>query len=335
MRKHIRYPSTNRFADVAKQMRKTSVPTIRVRPKIKLHGANVAIVQNGDDVYVQSRNHVLTGGDFDMFSVVSELRLPDRRHAQPYAIYGEWAGQGCAGEPDVISDIPERTWFPFALAIGSQGDQFDHGTVGHSKRVFITDPQQISDFLGTIYTTVPDNVRVLPWAGPEVEIRAFDQEHNRVLFEDIVAQVEVIGNRDPYVEAEFGLVGRGEGLVFTQVHGDYKDGNMPMFFKVKSERHDVVKRSHVHHETVLSKDVADFVQAFVTENRVRQMAAENTGGVIDVSQLGKLIPSVIRDVLAEGANEIEAGNLDTKQVGKIAPSVIRSIVIDIQSREAA
>ncbi|PTX47026.1 RNA ligase [Gemmobacter caeni] len=331
---HIRYPSTHRFADVVTQMIKGSVQSIRVRPKIKLHGANVGIIQNGDQVYLQSRNHVLV--EFDMFSVLSELRLPDRRFDRSYAIYGEWAGPGCAEEADAVSDIPKRTFFPFALAIALTEDKkFDHNSVGHSKRSFTTDPDAISAFLSEIYTQIPENICVLPWAGPEVEIRAYDHEHNRELHEDILAQVDAIGVEDPYVKDHFGVCGRGEGLVFTQVPGDYLDGRMPMFFKVKAAHHDPVRRTHVKHETVLSKDVAEFVHAFVTENRVRQMAAENTGGVINVSQLGKLIPSVIRDVLNEGANEIEAGNLDTKQVGKIAPSVIRSIVIDIQSREAA
>lgn len=331
---HIRYPSTHRFADVVTQMAKGGVQSIRVRPKIKLHGANVGIVQNGGRVYHQSRNHVLT--DFDMFGVVSELRLPDRRFYRPYAIYGEWAGPGCAEEADAVSDIPRRTYFPFALAIArTEDDRFDHGSVGHSKRFYTTDPEAIAAFLTGIYTKIPDNIRVLPWAWPEVEIRAHDHEHNRELHEDILSQVDAIGVEDPYVKEQFGVCGRGEGLVFTQVPGDYFDGRMPMFFKVKAAHHDPVRRTHVKHETVLSKDVADFVHAFVTENRVRQMAAENTGGVIDLSKMGVLIPAVIKDVLAEGANEIQASNLDTRQIGKVAPGVIRAIVLDIQERRQA
>lgn len=337
---HVKYPSTPRFADVVVTMKESNLNAIWVRPKIKLHGANVGIVRSGGQTYLQSRRLIL-GPDRDMMNVVSELKLPDIDCDKPYVIYGEWAGPECAqvtDTPDAVALIPQRTFFVFSIAtFCGSGDQFVTDSIGDpsAEARFVVEPEDIRIFLSQIYSSVPDNVRVLPWAGEAVEMRSYDPEHNKAVFQGMQKAVSAIAEEDPYIKSEFGVVSHGEGLVYMQTAPKVPAKRLPLFFKMKTHHHDVLQRTYVRHEVVIPEDVKAFAEAFITENRIRQMADENTGGEISFKVMRKLIPAVIRDVLKEGRNEIDAGGLDISTLGKTAPDLIKRIVQDITSKQAA
>lgn len=323
---HVKWPSTRRFADVVKFMEVSNVPSMRFRPKIKLHGANAAIVFDGEKFQIQGRNHVITP-EQGLFNILDELQMPTKGiiSGKPFAIYGEWAGPGCAKNPDIISSIERKSFFVFAVAVFYGGITASHLSENYDVELF-TDPDDIEPILQIVYgDEIPSNVYVLPWEHETVVVRAHASFYNKEIHENILNKVEKIGNLDPYVLDAFGLEGPGEGLVYFQ--DDAPQGKFPHIFKVKSERHDVVKRNHVKHEIVVPESVNAFLDAFVTTNRVKQIAHEQLGVDVDIRNAGKIIPAVIRDILSEGANEIESAGMD-KDIGKHAPQSIRKIIFE-------
>lgn len=333
--KHVKWPSTRRFSDMVITMKAIGLNEATFIPKIKLHGANIAIRHSKGEWSLQGRNNVLSLSD-DLFSVCKELRLPtDMSYNYDFLIYGEWAGPGCAKDPDVVGEISQKTFFPFAVACACNG-VFDNESLANNEVEVFTKPAIIQDFLNNAYKgDVPENIKVLPYMTDlTVTIRAFDPDHNKREFERVMSAVAQIGKSDPYIKEVFGIDGRGEGMVYIQDVMEVPAGKMPMLFKVKTEHHDVVKRAAVKHEVVIPEGVAEFVENFFTRQRVEQMAFENGNLEICLKNAGPLIKFTIQDALKEGANEIEVGNLNTKDIGRMAPDAIRRIIVNVQNEKA-
>jgi len=127
-----------------------------------------------------------------------------------------------------------------------------------------------------------------------------------------------ISKRDPYIYEKFGVDGPGEGLVFYATFA-----NDIRMFKVKTKEHSVNgKRKQVITEK--PDGVDDFIETYVTENRMVQIHNEEFDGAFDMSNLGRFIGLVLQDTFKETKNEMELVDFTWKTVQRYAAPKIRS-----------
>lgn len=296
---HVPWPSIENFAHARRSLAERG--TIRVFSKVKLHGTNGAVRIDPDGtVTTQSRNQDVAPdaggtGHFGMASWVAANADAFRTLARedgPVVLYGEWAGPG-VNNGDAVSKIPERTFFVFSYAIGGPNG------VDHFSENF---PQDVVDYLnanhdfgGRLRVLPPSEVRVVNFADP------LDTER---FLADVDALVAQVGERDPYVFAEYGVEGPGEGLVF------YAEADGRPLFKAKVDGHGTAKGPRPAKQP---RDVAkvanaqDFARVAVSEERLAQALRET--GATGRKDTGTFVKWVNADVAKECAQELDLAGL--------------------------
>ncbi|MCR9145439.1 MAG: hypothetical protein NXI24_24585 [bacterium] len=324
---HIKWPSIESFAHVRKAVEvygeKVGPNSIAhqgpivYRAKIKLHGTNAGISFQSGAVVPQSRSAVLsTQSDNAGFARWVESTaaawqgvLNRFEATETTTIFGEWCGPGIQ-KGAAICGIPEKIFAVFALQVGD---------------LVHIDPDWIADRLGSI-----PNVHVLPWQlDRELSIDWTSVDSMRAAVDYINTRVEEIDGLDPYVRERFQIEGPGEGLVWYPVSladvGLDRDDLGSYLFKTKGEKHQVVrapKAASVDPEVAQSID--DFVNIFVTENRLLQIAGERCGGDYDPKNIGPFIGVFAADVRKESTAELDAAGLEWKQVQKAVSATART-----------
>ena len=313
----IPWPDIESLFNVRKYLTQTQDKrTVVYRAKVKLDGANSCLqlptsTTNGKKVIAQSRNRIITVDDdnmgfakwaverYDYFLKIRE-RANDLGVTDHIAVFGEYCGKGIQ-KRTAISQIDKKIFAVFAVQIGVLDAQLE------------TDPAKISQI-------VPEDrdIYVIPWEGDDIVMDFSDTDKLQESANTINKMVEYVELCDPWVKDKFGVSGIGEGVVLYPVTNGTlvsKQEYTDLVFKAKGEKHKVVNSkqpAQINPEFV--KTIDDFVNLFITENRLEQIA-QKVGG-IDVKNTGSFLKEFCQDVQKESKAELEAAGLEWRQVAK-------------------
>lgn len=294
-----------------------------LRPKVKLHGANLAVGVGPEGAWVQSRTALLSPED-DLYNAHKSLsgvmkkllsaRAEEIAHGHRIVVFGEWGGSGIQ-KADAVTAIGRKAFFPFLVAITPPGFE-ESDDVRDDRRAInaYTDPDQIRRLIGF----EDEMIIMLPWAGPAVIFSSDDLDGTGRALDAVNATAEAVGEQDPFIKAMFGVEGPGEGLVFVP---DTASGAVSLedysnlTFKAKAERHRVkasAKAASARAE--IPADAVAFADTFATDNRMEQMLSEKLGGEADKRRTGEFVKAVVSDVMKESVPERAALGVDDKVI---------------------
>lgn len=304
------WPSVELLHNVRRTLELTQQsPQVTYRAKVKLDGTNggVQVFSNGE-VVTQSRNLVIsTENDNIGFAawVLKNLEYFEKLRSDKHiTIFGEWCGHGIQKRA-AISQIDRKIYVVFAIQYG--------GLDGHSALLEVN-PEAITQVL----PQHPD-IFVLPFYGEPITLNFADEQQLKAAVETINNMVDAVETSDPWVKETFGIEGLGEGLVL------YPEAEKPvnkityseLLFKAKGEKHQVVKtKKPVEVDPQIAESVEQFVDLFLTENRLQQGLTEACLGDCDPKKMGEFLKWIAGDIQKESVAELEASNLSWKDVNK-------------------
>lgn len=333
-----KFPSISNFHSVNRVVGKfwnmERRPTIRYRPKIKVHGTNAGVrVEPDGKVIAQKRTSDL-GQESDNAGFRVWVESQEEYWASlagsedRIVVYGEWAGPGVQ-KGVAVSQIDKKRFFVFALLF--------------NETTMLVDPVLIEKKLGD---KRPEDVHILPWAGDEIEIDFMlisDMEKKVAKINEHVLKVEQV---DPYFNTNFDVQGVGEGLVYVPVNvydepgvhfkttfsetASYttieRESYSEFTFKAKGEKHQVNKSTggkSIKVTPEVAADVQEFVEQFATLNRFKQGLEEACNGEANLRYMGDFLKWFGGDVKKESAAELEVSDLEWRQVAKAVNAAAR------------
>jgi len=339
---------------------------VSYKAKVKLHGTNAAVrIDSNGNVTAQSRTNIITpesdNAGFARWVKANEAEwkktaaVPTKDnpadHYLNMVFFGEWIGPGIQKNV-AVSEIPKKCFAVFAMKILGKTDE--------EEQLFEVEPKRIEMYLGksgikfacAVETNLPD-VYVLPWYQGslmdsaeqdnekffdrtiDIDWKQSDEDLSKTIapINDWVMAIEA---NDPWVEANFGVKGTGEGLVFYPVSKPHLgfEHFTNLCFKAKGEKHKNIataKAVQVSAEAAASIDA--FVSMVLTPARLEQGARAilgehkhedalqclfcTTGALTyDMKNTGKFVTWVSADVEKETQDELAASGLTFKQVQK-------------------
>ena len=308
MNQFKKFTSIEKFSDVWMKAQKYDVGTIQMRSKIKLHGTNAAVRIVDSTVTAQKRTEDITplqdNAGFALWVSNAEWNLDEN-----VIIYGEWAGPGVQ-KSDAICLTDKKRFYVFGvLRLDIEPD------AENTVRNYVIEPNIIKQ-----YVPQHSDIVVLPWFDEPMELNSDDVETARVIQSKVEAQVEAIGEEDPFVKQMYNISGTGEGLVIAP----YDESgliNQALFnsyvFKVKSEAHAVKKtKSPASIKVEVPDSVKDFAATFVTPVRCQQMIDEHCSGSTSPKVIGEFLKNINADILKESKNELAGLDVEWKMVAK-------------------
>ena len=328
MAKHFSWTHIDAFHQIRRAVNKYSwTQEETYRAKIKLHGTNAGVMITPDgEVYAQTRKRIITP-DNDHMGFAKWVE----EHAEYFSrlngsedtivVYGEWCGKGIQNGVS-ICQTPKKQLAVFAIrTIAADAVIYDPGQIN-----FILGTEQIlllneDKEKVTVYPPKdnrPDNIYVLPWYGEEHYVD-FTSGDSLVEFSQALNQmVEEVEKEDPWVKETFGIEGTGEGIVCYPLNTPNYEQFSQLIFKAKGEKHKQVTKvtKPVQIDPVVAESTQDFVDAYVTENRMLQAVTEACEGEYDIRHTGKFLKWMGNDVQREGAETLEDSGLDWKMVAK-------------------
>ena len=301
------------------------LPVINYRAKVKLHGTNAGVhIKPSGQVIAQSRDRFITPGD-DNYGFAKWVDENEGYFASlainrnPVTIYGEWCGPGVM-KGTAINQIEHKSFAVFSALSEADG--------------LLTEPMVLDHHLRN-FADPPSGIHALPWVefwvGAPNALRIDFSDTGQIMLvaadmDDMVAAVEV---EDPWVKAQFGISGMGEGLVFyPQNFGTDEEMISHYIFKAKGKKHAVVKqKTPVQIDPEAAKSIEEFVTMVVTDQRLEQGLEEACKGKLEMKMLGPFLAWVGKDIKKECQAELEAAGLVWKDVGKVVSSAARTWLI--------
>jgi len=334
----IKFPSIEQFRNVIKNVthraqwagkdeagqpifnRDATLPKLKFRGAVKLHGTNAGIVYDvkTKEITFQSRERELTitsdNAGFALYMESKKELLQDMAEAMigwgdpawmedpdKVVIYGEWCGSNIQ-KGIAISGLP-KMFVIFAVKF-IKGEEGEDGS--GAQWLDIASIKHINSHDDHIYN-------VLEFGQYEVEID-FAKPHeiqNELI--DLTIKVEEACPAGKF----FGKEGVGEGIVWScQTEGWMSSS---YWFKVKGEKHSASKvkvLAAVDVEAI--KQVEDFVDMAVTEARLEQglqNLVNEQQKPFEMTSMGDFIRWVFNDVVKEEMDTIVANQLDPKKLG--------------------
>jgi hypothetical protein len=219
--------------------------------------------------------------------------------------YGEWAGPGVQ-KGDAIQQTDKKRFFIFAVGLGTAPHWQDSSKI--VPHMMITDPDDIASLLPDTYDR--DLIRVLPFENEEPLVFDFNDESQVKKTLDIVNRsVDALDEKDPYISRTFGISHPGEGFVLVP-HATLEnpiscEEYARRSFKSKTAKHRVRKQGKAASaREPLPQSAIDFVETFVTPQRVQQAANEVCKEHVDMTAMGKVLAWIMADVQKEAADEL-------------------------------
>ncbi|HBD93219.1 MAG TPA: hypothetical protein DC057_03510 [Spirochaetia bacterium] len=302
-----KYPSIEQFRNVIRDVRYAhdykgkdengkaiylhtdNYPTLKFKGTVKLHGTNSAIVKYSDGrLEFQSRERLLSleqdNAGFMAAMIPKDLRflfiLPFNEYI---AVYGEWCG-GNIQKGIAINGL-EKMFVIFGIKVDDN---------------WIDLPKYLYSNLQGIYN-------ILQFKTFEIEI----DFNNPELVQNKIIEMTISVEECCPVAKHFGKEGIGEGIVFTCVT------NQDLKFKSKGEKHSASKVKVLNTVDVEAMaNINEFVELAVTENRLEQgISFFNENNIeIDAKNTGQFLGWIVKDILKEEKDTLEASGLDEKKV---------------------
>lgn len=289
------------------------LPTINFTQTVKIHGTNGGVILFKDGtIRTQSRNRVLSpesdNNGFDKwvsertecFKEIGTKLFNAFGFVDKFIIYGEFAGDNI--QKNVAVSQTPKSFYVFS-AIGFIGDKrLENFTLMRSD--LFNYPHQ------NIYP-----IYQFPYSWVNIDLNRADEYIPKL--QEIALAIEA----ECPVGKFHGVSGIGEGAVFTAYYNDevYR-------FKVKGEKHSASKVKLLPTvDVVMIKDVREFVQQTVTDNRLQQgIDYMNEMQIpIDVKHTGDFLRWVIADVYKEEGDIIETKGFEKKLVNQEISNIAR------------
>ncbi len=294
------------------------LPKAIFKGTVKLHGTNSAIVMQNDELWLQSRENIITPikdncGFASFFSgeekqsiirdLIAKLRLihfiPKERII---CLFGEWVGPNVQKNVG-ISKIPSKSFFLFAIRVVDPervitGDNQEgtykedrwlpiEGICNHSINMFNIEDYQTFD----------------------LEVDLNNPKEPVAKMQALVDDVE----RQCPVAKAFGIEGIGEGIVWTTMWKGVR-----IVFKTKGKEHAVTVHKDggtVSADTEKLNSINEFGDYAVTEARLNQGIEKVFGADPLVKErTGDFIKWVMNDIVTEEINAISANNLSVREI---------------------
>jgi hypothetical protein len=289
------------------------LPIVKFVGRVKLHGTNAAIVMNQDgSFYCQSRENVITpekdNAGFAAWAHKTASTLPTpydqarldecgMSNLKAIGVYfGEWCG-GSIQAGVALNQLPKMfVIFGLKSISGDESTWVDPS--------WMVDQPEIG-----IYTTNRS-----PLYEVEVDLNRPDKA-----IEIMNKLVEEIDKECPFAKT-FGVSGHGEGIVFRPEG----DNSFAFAFKVKGESHSKSKIKKLPTVDVEKMDsIQKAVDTYLHEDRLEQGYAVVVKSPEDESptKIGEFIGWVVRDVIAEEGDALEASGISNKDFGSVASKV--------------
>lgn len=303
-----KYPSIEQFRNVIKSVRLIhdyqgkdedgkaiykhvdNYPTLKFRGTIKLHGTNASVVKYSDGrMEYQSRERVLSleednaGFMATMMNKNLDFLFADRAFTESVAVYGEWCG-GNIQKGIAINGLDKMF-----VIFGIMADD-----------TWVELPKDLHDNANGIY-----NILQFPTYEIEIDFNQPELVQNKII--EMTVSVEECCPVGKYFNKE----GVGEGIVFTCI------SNQNLKFKSKGEKHSVSKVKTLNPIDVEAMaGINEFIELAVTENRLKQGISYFNENNIEVhaKNTGQFLGWIVRDVLKEEKDTLEASGLDEKKV---------------------
>lgn len=317
---HMSWPSIEALYNVKKSLTETnSLRKVTYGAKVKLDGtcSAVQVHPNGDIVF-QSRSKIITPEDDnagfarwgeDRKEYFQSLKALSPTPDKLFIIYGEWCGQGIQKRCS-ISNIGKKVFCVFAIQYGED---------------FEVSPKSIAEALA-LHLGNRDDIYVIPFY-QFIEVDYADAEALQKSVDTINQWVADVEKCDPFVKDIFNVEGLGEGLVFYPVPLAKPTVNRAEYaqlvFKAKGEEHKVVKtKQAVQIDPEVAASIDEFVDLFVTENRLNQIAEKV--GTFDMKNTGGFLKEFNADVVKESKAELEASKMEWKDVATAVATKART-----------
>ena len=298
-----------------------TLPVLKYRGTVKLHGTNAGIRVNVDtSVQPQSRDIILTPentnygyksfaegvGAGTWNSLAQSILAVNGIQAQTEAvtIFGEWCGQGIQ-KATALRECPKH-FVIFGAA---------HGDVMLPKMV---EPDPALNTKGIYF------IDQIP--SYEVEVNPNDFQAASDYLNELTLSIEL---ECPWAKTMFDVSGVGEGLVWLPTNLSLSDEDHYRF-KTKGDKHKARSNPRgdvapVDVEKVNS--IRECVSIILTENRMLQMVSDNQLPYV-TNSIGPFLKALSADILKEESAVIEQNGLDWKDVGKLVQSMARTWFLD-------
>jgi len=321
MTEFTKWRSIDKFSDAFKLMTKQQVKRVQANAKIKLHGTNAGIrlvdrvsvraQKRSSDIWPDSDNAGFARWVHDN---VNRRYTPLKNDGTVF--FGEWAGKGVQKE-DAVSQCP-KGFYIFSVRLNTGKE--------------ICDPEMIQELVNVCFEKeTADLFHIVPWFySDHMEFDATNHKEAQAFIDGLVADVDKIGEQDPYILEVHGVDGSGEGLVGYVLEMDTFEGPVEeeflydYLFKVKTTSHMVQKQKNRANIGVEKPEgVDDFVETFVTEPRCEQMLAQ-IGGVPDRKRTGEFLKAIMSDIHKESQNEIVIADFEFKDAAKYVQNAAKT-----------
>ena len=322
---HYAYPSTGQFKNVIKDVtsafrknQKFTFPTLEFIGTVKLHGTNASIYKNfdNDDFVTQSKNNIITPEKDnygfssaitplkDLFTpLFNEIKNHNENNYKTAIIYGEWCGGNI--QPGVALAELEPMFVVFGIKLTNGNDEkwLDYHLVQSifSKNKDLLNKTQV--FCIYDFPTWKLNI---------------DFNHPQLVQNKLVDITMEVEKECPFAK-QFGVSGVGEGIVWRNATPCPELDGLNLFFKVKGKEHSVSNvTSLAMVDTEKVKNIAEFVEKVVTENRLKQGLEYLTEQQLDYSNenLKTFISWVVKDCFKEEKDMITESGLKEKDVAQ-------------------
>lgn len=290
-----------------------TLPTIRYRGTVKIHGENAGVRLVPEDGNIpshfvpQSRNRDLSLNDdnrgFAAFVLNDERQgvIEGLFEATDAAVvYGEWCGPGIQ-KGEAIQKVDSKRWIVFAIR------KQDGSWAGMETIRKFDAPEH------GIWSVAREGIRTF-----EIDIN-FNKGAISAARDELDRLTNEVSEQCP-VGQHFGVEGTGEGIVWVPVDSETYDERF--WFKTKAEKHK--ERAHKKKEkTPIAPEVMASIEEFVTEtaNDVRLekgVSALIESGIPEAElgrrHTGNFLKWIAQDILKEESDVIEASGLEWGQL---------------------
>lgn len=276
--KHYAYPSTGQFKNVIKEVttafrrnRIFDFPVLTFLGTVKLHGTNASVYSNlsFNDFVVQSKNNIITP-DKDNYDFAKEMtpiaykftplfsqikKEIDNFENKTAVIYGEWCGANI--QQDVaLAQLPLMfVIFGIKILDGKNEQWLSYDNV-----------------ISILNTNKEDLQKSRIYSIYDFPTWRIDIDFNKPQFvQNDLVNITMEVEKECPVAKQLGVSGIGEGVVWKNITEHPALNDMNVFFKVKGKEHSVSNvTSLAMVDTEKVKNISDFVEKVVTENRLKQ-----------------------------------------------------------------
>ena len=339
MKKIIKFPSIEQFRNIVSHINRNynfvglneqgeaiydvlkSKPIITFKGTVKLHGTNGSVCYNNmSGIWFQSRENIITplkdNAGFATFCTKNQnilkdliLKISNENNidldTNTISVYFEWVGNGIQKGVG-ISQIKKS-----AFCIGIKISPFDE-----SINSYWINSSSFKSKENRIF-----NIEDYKTYSIDIDF------NNPLLSQNEIIKLTLEVEKECPVSKEFGIIGIGEGIVFTNGFENR------LIFKSKGEKHAKSKIKVLNQIDEDKLNLIDSIVSKVTPNwRLEQILNETydtlNGGVIDNSKIGTYIKGVMSDIIKEDLDIIIESGLTIKDISSKISQIAKNYLFN-------